>query len=146
MKHAAGDLLVLQGSPRDLEVLEGLQALTIEEQTPSLVAELESQQVGVTEVLLSPRTTLAGRTLADLLFRDHYGISVLAIWRKGRPTAPGSRTCPCSSETPCWCTASAATWKPWPGTATSSYSTKPPQRRHAWKRPIRRGHHAGGAA
>jgi di/tricarboxylate transporter len=89
-----GDLLVLQGSPHDLEVLEGLQALTIEAQTPGLVAELESQQVGVTEVLLSPRTTLAGRTLADLLFRDHYGISVLAIWRKGRAYRTGLQHMP----------------------------------------------------
>jgi di/tricarboxylate transporter len=80
----ADDLLVLQGSPRDLEILEGLQALEITAQTPGMVAELESQQIGVTEVLLSPRCTLAGRSLADLLFRDHYGISVLAIWRKGR--------------------------------------------------------------
>lgn len=85
----AGDLLVLQGSPRDLDVLEGLQELEITEQTSSLVAELESQQIGVTEVLLSPRCTLAGRSLADLLFRDHYGLSVLAIWRKGRAYRTG---------------------------------------------------------
>ncbi|KJS28761.1 MAG: carboxylate transporter [Desulfatitalea sp. BRH_c12] len=85
----ADDLLVLQGSPRDLEILEGLQALEISAQTPGLVAELESQQIGVTEVLLSPRCTLAGRSLADLLFRDHYGISVLAIWRKGRAYRTG---------------------------------------------------------
>nr|WP_208294607.1 SLC13 family permease [Nitratidesulfovibrio liaohensis] len=28
------------------------------------------------------RTTLAGKTLTDLLFREHYGLSVLAIWRR----------------------------------------------------------------
>ena len=78
------DLLILQGTKYDLEVLEGLQALVIEKPSPSLVAELESQQVAVTEVLLSPRTTLVGQTLADLLFRDQYGLSVLAIWRKGQ--------------------------------------------------------------
>jgi di/tricarboxylate transporter len=82
-KVQAGDLLILQGSPRDLDILEGLQQLAITEQSSSLIAELESQQIGVTEVLLSPRTTLAGKNLADLLFRDRYGISVLAIWRKG---------------------------------------------------------------
>jgi di/tricarboxylate transporter len=82
-KIKAGDLLILQGSPRDLDILEGLQQLAITAQSSSLVAELESQQIGVTEVLLSPRTTLAGKNLADLLFRDRYGISVLAIWRKG---------------------------------------------------------------
>jgi di/tricarboxylate transporter len=80
----AGDLLLLQGSPRDLEVLEGLQELEITEKSPSLAADLESQQVGVTEVLLSPRTTLAGKTLAEMLFRDQYGVSVLAIWRRGQ--------------------------------------------------------------
>lgn len=93
-KVLAGDLLVLQGSPRDLEVLEGLQELEIREQTSSMMAELESQQIGATEVLLSPRTTLAGRTLADLLFRDHYGVSVLAIWRKGRPYRTGLQDMP----------------------------------------------------
>ncbi|MBR9979522.1 MAG: SLC13 family permease, partial [Desulfatitalea sp.] len=90
----AEDLLVLQGSPRDLEVLAGLQALTMEKQTASLVAELESQQIGVTEVLLSPRCTLAGRSLADLMFRDHYGISVLAIWRKGKAYRTGLQYMP----------------------------------------------------
>lgn len=79
----AGDLLILQGSPRDLSVLEGLQDLEITEQSARLSAELESQQIGVTEVLLSPRTRLANQTLANLLFRERYGISVLAIWRKG---------------------------------------------------------------
>jgi len=44
----AGDLLVLQGSARDLEVLEGLQELEITQQASSLVAELESQQIGGT--------------------------------------------------------------------------------------------------
>ncbi|MCU0561863.1 MAG: SLC13 family permease [Desulfobacterales bacterium] len=90
----AGDLLLLQGSPRDLEVLNGLQAIDVEEQASSLAADLESQQIGATEVLLSPRTTLAGRTLAELLFRDHYGISVLAIWRKGRAYRTGLQDIP----------------------------------------------------
>lgn len=83
-KVEPGDVLVLQGSPRDLEVLDGLQDLQIAEQEPGLLAELESQQVGGTEVLLSPRTTLAGRTLSELLFRERYGLNVLAVWRKGR--------------------------------------------------------------
>ncbi len=90
----AGDLLVLQGSARDLEVLEGLQELEITQQASSLVAELESQQIGGTEVLLSPRTTLVGKTLADLLFRERYGISVLAIWRKGRVYRSGLQDLP----------------------------------------------------
>ncbi len=88
------DLLILQGQPQDLEVLAGLQELRITSRSPSLVAELESQQIGVTEVLLSPRTTLAGKTLSELLFRDHYGVSVLAIWRKGRAYRTGLQDMP----------------------------------------------------
>ncbi|MBU2500062.1 SLC13 family permease [bacterium] len=83
-KVQAGDLLILQGSRRDLEILEGLQDLAMARPSSSLIAELESQQIGATEVLLSPRTTLADKTLADLLFRERYGINVLAIWRRGQ--------------------------------------------------------------
>ena len=90
----AGDLLLLQGSARELEVLEGLQELEISPQTPAQAAELESQQVGVTEVLLSPRTRLAGRTLAELLFRDRYGLTVLAVWREGHAHRAGLQDLP----------------------------------------------------
>jgi len=93
-KVQAGDLLVLQGSAHDLEVLEGLQDLEIAKLPSGLVAELESQDIGGTEVLLSPRTTLAGRTLGDLLFRERYGISVLAIWRRGRAYRSGLQDMP----------------------------------------------------
>jgi len=93
-KIQAGDLLVMQGSLRDLEILQGLQELKIAEESASLLAELESQQVGVTEVLLSPRTTLTDRTLAGLLFREHYGLSVLAIWRNGNAFRTGLQDMP----------------------------------------------------
>ena len=89
-----GDLLVVQGLRRDIDVFEGLQELKISAQSSRLVAELESQQVGMAEVLLSPRTTLAGKTLGDLLFRDHYGLSVLALLRKGRALRSGLQDTP----------------------------------------------------
>jgi len=93
-KVEAEDLLVLQGSARDLDTLEGLQSLELDAPSSGMIAELESQQIGVTEVLLSPRTGLAGKTLADLLFRDHYGLSVLAIWRKGQAHRTGLQDMP----------------------------------------------------
>jgi di/tricarboxylate transporter len=90
----AGDLLVVQGLRRDIDVFEGLQELEVSEQSSRLASELESQQIGLAEVLLSPRTTLAGKTLNDLLFRDHYGLSVLAILRKGRASRVGLQDMP----------------------------------------------------
>ncbi len=88
------DLLLLQGSFHDLAILQGLQDLEITKQSARLSEELESQQIGATEVLLSPRTTIAGRTLASLMFRERYGISVLAVWRKGRAFRTGLQDLP----------------------------------------------------
>jgi di/tricarboxylate transporter len=89
-----GDLLLLQGSFHDLAILQGLQDLDITKQSERLSEELESQQIGATEVLLSPRTTIAGRTLASLMFRERYGISVLAVWRKGKAFRTGLQDLP----------------------------------------------------
>jgi di/tricarboxylate transporter len=80
-----GDQLLVEVSPEDLEVLQGLQSLEIiRGELPDLKT-LQSDQVGLLEVVLSPHTTLAGKTLRELHFREKYGLSVLAVWRGGRP-------------------------------------------------------------
>jgi len=81
---AAGDLLLIKGRSEDVMILEGLQSLEIDTEPPPDLAELESEHVGLMEAALSPRTTLAGKTLRQILFREKYGLSVLAIWRQGR--------------------------------------------------------------
>ena len=45
---------------------------------------LESAQVGMVEVTLAPRSSLAGVVLRQLHFRERFGLQVLAIWRGGR--------------------------------------------------------------
>jgi di/tricarboxylate transporter len=37
------------------------------------------------EIVLSPHTTLTGKTLREFHFREKYGMNVLAIWRAGHP-------------------------------------------------------------
>jgi di/tricarboxylate transporter len=81
---AADDLLLIKGRPEDLATLEGLQGLELDPSPPPSLAELESEHVGLVEVVLSPRTTLAGKSLRQIFFRDKYSLSVLAIWRQGR--------------------------------------------------------------
>jgi di/tricarboxylate transporter len=93
-KLQGGDLLVVQGCQNDLDIFEGLQDLEVFEQSARLVADLESQRIGMTEVLLSPRTSLAGQTLNSLLFRERYGLNVLAVWRKGRARRQGLQAMP----------------------------------------------------
>jgi di/tricarboxylate transporter len=80
----AGDLLIIKGRPDDLKTLEGLQSLEIDPQPPPDIRELESEHVGMAEMVLSPRTTLADKTVRQINFREKYGLSVLAIWRGGR--------------------------------------------------------------
>ena len=81
---AAGDLLLVKGRPADYSTLEGLQSLEIDPQSPPDMSELQSEHVGLMEIVLSPRTMLAGKTLREIHFRYKYGLSVLAVWRQGR--------------------------------------------------------------
>jgi di/tricarboxylate transporter len=80
----AGDTLLVAGKPEDLFMLRGLQDLEIVRQASPDLHDLESERVGLIEVVLSPHTTLVGKTLQQLHFREKYGLSVLAIWREGR--------------------------------------------------------------
>jgi di/tricarboxylate transporter len=83
-RFTAGDILLVKGREGDIQTLEGLQGLEIDDQEPPQLSELESEHVGLVEVVLSPRSTLAGKTLRQIHFREKYGLSILAIWREGR--------------------------------------------------------------
>ncbi len=40
--------------------------------------------IGLTEVLIPPRSSVVGKTLSDLRFRARYGLTAIALWREGR--------------------------------------------------------------
>ncbi len=79
-----GDRLIMLGKREDLSILRGLEGLEIEQEALPDMSLLESARIGLVEAVLSPRTTLAGKTLRQLHFREKYGLNVLAIWREGR--------------------------------------------------------------
>jgi di/tricarboxylate transporter len=79
----AGDTLLVKGNREDLLTVDGLQTLRIESELPPELSEIESAEVGLVEAVLSPHTTLVGKTLREIHFRVKYGLSVLAIWREG---------------------------------------------------------------
>ncbi len=81
----AGDTLIVGGDPEDLVITRGLQELEVKRHLDMSLVELESEEVGHVEVVLSPYTTLVNKTLRELQFREKYGLNVLAIWREGRP-------------------------------------------------------------
>jgi di/tricarboxylate transporter len=80
----ADDSLVVEGRMSDFEMLHGLEELEIERRTQPAINKLVSGNIGLLEAILSPHTTLAGKTLRQLNFREKYGLNVLAIWRQGQ--------------------------------------------------------------
>ena len=80
----AEDALLLEGGPNDLITLRGLQGLQVDRQASSDLSELVTDEVGLSEVVVSPHSKLVGKSLRDLHFREKYGLSVLALWRQGR--------------------------------------------------------------
>jgi len=54
---------------------------------------IQADDVGIVEVTLSPRSRAAGRTLAEMSFREKTGLQVLAVWSQGEAvhTMLGSR-------------------------------------------------------
>jgi len=80
----AGDTLLIKGSQEDLLTIKGLQNLEIETQSEPDLSELETDETGLIESVLSPHSTLAGKAIRELNFRAKYGLTILAIWRGGK--------------------------------------------------------------
>ena len=79
----SGDLLLIQGREEDLDVLRGLQELQVERGAPTNLHAFESDRLSLLEATLDPRSSLAGRPLSEVNFRDKYGLELVAVWRKG---------------------------------------------------------------
>ena len=79
----AEDQLLIGGDPQRLVTLVELGEVSLESETEESV--LESEQVGMVEAALAPRSSAIGHTLADLEFQKRYGLLALALWREGEP-------------------------------------------------------------
>jgi di/tricarboxylate transporter len=85
-RFAADDRLIVWGTADMISILlmQGLEGMFVEDSTrPPDPSMLEDDQVGLVEVMLSPHSVLSGQTLRGMNFREKYGLTVLAIWRKG---------------------------------------------------------------
>lgn len=80
-----GDLLLVQGKIPDIAQIQDVEGLRIPGAGPGadLTAAALAEQ-GLAEVMLPPRSPLAGRTLRALRFRERFGMSALALQRHGR--------------------------------------------------------------
>lgn len=83
----AGDELLVAGEPTRVRNLLDLGELQVEDEVPR--KSLESQEVGVTEAVVAPRSNVAGQTPREIEFRGRYGLQILAVWRQGKPLDRG---------------------------------------------------------
>ncbi len=81
---SAGDLMLVEAEQDDISILQGLQGIDIMLGPLPELRSLQSDEVGLVEVVLSPFSTMVGKTLRELHFREKFGLSVLAIWRSER--------------------------------------------------------------
>lgn len=80
-----GDELLVAGEPTRILDLVALGQLELKAEPQG--TQLESDTVGVSEVVVAPRSAAAGSSLRQLSFRDRYGLQVLALWRGGASIA-----------------------------------------------------------
>ncbi|MDG2288619.1 MAG: SLC13 family permease, partial [Woeseiaceae bacterium] len=79
-----GDLLLIEGQQGDLDVLRGMQELEIDTKVPGNLGSLESERLTLMDATLDPRSSLAGRSVGELNFRERYDIELAGIWREGK--------------------------------------------------------------
>ena len=78
----AGDELLVAGETERIRQLVSLGDVQLQQEITE--AGIQSDDVGIVEVTLSPRSKAAGKTLAEVDFRENTGLQVLSIWTKGR--------------------------------------------------------------
>jgi di/tricarboxylate transporter len=84
-----GDVLLIEGMVDNLVWAEATGQLDVQPEVGVGDRDLQSEVVGITEVILSPHSRLVGKTLSDIQFREKYNLTVLAILRDGRPRRTG---------------------------------------------------------
>lgn len=90
----AGDQLVVEGKVEDLDLLRAMQDLQIEESPIPELGDLETDEVGLVEAVISPHSKIDGKSLRELQFREKFGLNVLAVWRGGRAYRSNLREMP----------------------------------------------------
>ena len=83
VKIRAGDKLLVAGETGRIRNLLAFGDVQLKQDITG--AGIESDEVGIIEVTLAPRSRVAGKTLAEIDFRENHGLQVLSIWRRGRP-------------------------------------------------------------
>lgn len=84
----ADDVMLVDGPPEAVQKMVfdfnlGLQSSDPTHGHPE--EELLSREIGMAEIIITPRSILVGRTLPEVKFSQKYGVHVLGISRRGKP-------------------------------------------------------------
>ena len=77
------DQLILEGSAQNLITAQDDLNIEIQSELSVDLTDLDTEDSYIFEATLSPRSTIDGRTLKEVRFRDRFGFTALAIWRHG---------------------------------------------------------------
>jgi di/tricarboxylate transporter len=77
------DHLILEGSAQNLLAAQDDLQFNIDTDHDFEISDLDTEQSYIFEATLAPRSTMVGRTLSKVNFRDSFGLTTLAIWRQG---------------------------------------------------------------
>jgi di/tricarboxylate transporter len=91
---ALDDILVVQGEAREVTRASSTWNLGVQPVNHGEDGALITKEVGVAEVLLPPRTELAGQTILELRFGSRYRLNVLGLSRPGQDVQPDPKTTP----------------------------------------------------
>lgn len=84
-----GDILVLEGDADEFRRRDREPYLEILPCPALCENDLQTISTVFAEAMLSPRSSLTGRTVREVMFRQKFGMSVLAVWRQGNPVREG---------------------------------------------------------
>ncbi len=79
-----GDTLLVEGKADTLMKVKKIEGIEIKPEFALGDLDLQTEQMRIAEVLLTPQSELHGRSLRDASFRQQYGLTVLAINRHGQ--------------------------------------------------------------
>ena len=77
------DHLILEGSAQNLLTAKESLKFDIQTDLDIDISDLDTEQSNIFEATLAPRSTMVGRTLNTVNFRDSFGMTTLAIYRQG---------------------------------------------------------------
>jgi di/tricarboxylate transporter len=80
----AGDILILQGEPAALERVVALEKLNLTREGKRHEIDTPSDEIGVTEAVITPDSELVGNSVGQLRLFDRHAVNLLAVSRTGR--------------------------------------------------------------